>query len=76
MREHGLDAARARFGDTGVAIEAATLAAAAHEGEELELDQVIGVLRCSIDNYVFYAPFLELMVELGRERGRPHGADL
>jgi tetratricopeptide (TPR) repeat protein len=64
VREHGLDAARARFGNSAVAIEAATLAAAAHQGQELELEQVIGVLRCSIDNYVFYAPFLELMVAL------------
>lgn len=67
VRAEGLDAARARFGGTGVAIEAATLAAAAHEGEELDLEQVIGVLRCSIDSYVFYAPFLELMIELGRD---------
>jgi hypothetical protein len=66
VREHGLDAARARFGNSTVAIEAATLAAAAHEGSQLDLDQVIGVLRCSIDAYVFYAPFLELMVALGR----------
>ena len=67
LREQGLDAARARFGASRVAIEAATLAAASLEGEELSLDQVIDVLRCSIDSYVFYAPFLELMVELGKE---------
>src|SRR5215211_7225368 len=67
VREQGLEAAMARFGGTGVAIEAATLAAAAHLDEALELDQVIGVLRCEIDNYVFYAPFLELMIDLGRE---------
>lgn len=67
IRAHGLPAARARFGATGVAIEAATLAAAAHQGEELELDQVLEVLRCAIDSYVFYAPFLELMVALGRD---------
>lgn len=66
LREHGLDAARARFGNSRIAIEAATLAAAALEGEELGLAQVIDVLRCAIDSYVFYAPFLELMVELGR----------
>ena len=54
------------FGTTRAAIEAATLAAAAHEGEELDFEQVIDVLRCPIDTYVFYAPFLELMVELGR----------
>lgn len=66
IRAQGLDAARARFGATQVAIEAATLAAAAHEGEVLELAQVLDVLRCSIDSYVFYAPFLELVVALGR----------
>lgn len=67
VREHGLAGARARFGATNIAIEAATLAAAAHEGDELGLDQVLSVLRCPIDCYVFYAPFLELMVELGRD---------
>lgn len=69
VRAQGLDAARARFGGTGVAIEAATLAAAAHQGEVLDLEQVLGVLRCSIDSYVFYAPFLELVVSLGEGRG-------
>jgi hypothetical protein len=67
VREHGLDAARAKFGASRVAIEAATLAAAAVEAEELKLDQVIDVLRCAVDSYVFYAPFLELMVVLGRD---------
>jgi hypothetical protein len=66
VRTRGLDAARARFGASQIAIEAATLAAAAHEGEQLVLDQVIDVLACTIDSYVFYAPFLELMVGLGR----------
>ncbi len=66
VREQGLAAARARFAASDVAIEAATLAAAAHQEDALDLDQVIHVLRCSIDAYVFYAPFLELMMELGR----------
>lgn len=66
VRELGLDAARARFGGSGNAIEAATLAAAAHEGEQLGLDEVIGVLAQPIDAYVFYAPFLELLVSLGK----------
>ena len=66
VREHGLDAARARFGSSHVAIEAATLAAAAYEGEALELEDVFEVLRSPIDSYVFYAPFLELMVGLGK----------
>lgn len=68
VREEGLDAARARFGTSRIAIEAATLAAAALQGEELGLDEVLDVLRCPIDIYVFYAPFLELMVELGRNQ--------
>ncbi|MBV8762932.1 MAG: hypothetical protein JO257_36945 [Deltaproteobacteria bacterium] len=66
VREQGLAAARARFASSGVAIEAATLAAAAHQDGALDLDQVIKVLRCDIDSYVFYAPFLELMIEMGK----------
>jgi hypothetical protein len=66
VRELGFDEARARFASSTIAIEAATLAAAAHQGEVLSLDQVIGVLTCAIDSLVFYAPFLELMVQLGR----------
>jgi hypothetical protein len=66
VREQGLAAARARFAGSDVAIEAATLAAAAHQDDALDLDEVIKVLRCDIDSYVFYAPFLELMIELGR----------
>ena len=66
VREAGLAAARARFAGSRIAIEAATLAAAAHEGDELALDEVIGVLECAIDGYVFYAPFLELMVAMSR----------
>lgn len=64
VRERGLAAARERFAGSGVAIEAATLAAAAHEDETLDFTQVIGVLECEIDSYVFYAPFLELLVKL------------
>ena len=64
VREDGLEAARARFAGSRIAIEAATLAAAAHEGDELALDEVIGVLECDIDGYVFYAPFLELLVSM------------
>ena len=67
LRTHGLEAARARFGASRIAIEAATLAAAALEDEDLRFEQVVDVLRCSIDSYVFYAPFLELMIALGRE---------
>jgi hypothetical protein len=67
VREQGLEAARARFAESDVAIEAATLAAAAHQGDELDLDQVIRVLRCEIDSYVFYAPFLELLMELSKD---------
>src|SRR5580692_11758475 len=58
VREAGLDAARDRFGGTTSAIEAATLAAAAHEAEELAFADVLAVFACSIDPYVFYAPLL------------------
>lgn len=66
VRQHGLAAAMARFSGSGVAIEEATLAAAAHESDALDLEQVITVLQCEIDAYVFYAPFLQLLLELGR----------
>src|ERR1041385_5780408 len=68
VRDAGLAVARARFASSRVAIEAATLAAAAHQGGELGLDEVIDVLGCPIDGYVFYAPFLELLVALGRDQ--------
>jgi hypothetical protein len=68
VRDAGLTAARVRFVGTTSAIEAATLAAAAHEGGELALDEVVGVLGCPIDGYVFYAPFLELLVSLARDQ--------
>lgn len=68
VRDSGLAGARARFAGSGIAIEAATLAAAAHQGDELVLDEVLGVLACGIDGYVFYAPFLELMVALGKDQ--------
>ncbi|MBX3161128.1 MAG: hypothetical protein KF773_34525 [Deltaproteobacteria bacterium] len=68
VRSDGLEAARARFGGSRTAIEAATLAAAAHESGELGLDEVVAVLGHEIDRLVFYAPFLELLVALGREQ--------
>jgi hypothetical protein len=68
VKEQGLEAARARFGGSRAAIEVATLAAAAFEGEELVFDEIIEVLRCTIDSHVFYAPFLELMVALGKDQ--------
>ncbi len=67
VREHGLTVARARFSESPFAIEAATLAAAAHQGEELSFGEVAGVLSRPIDTLLFYAPFLELLVELGRD---------
>lgn len=66
VREQGLAAARERFAGSGIAIEAATLAAAAHEDESIDRDQVLAVLRCPIDIYVFYAPFLELLIKLSQ----------
>jgi tetratricopeptide (TPR) repeat protein len=67
VRDYGLEEARARFAMTSSAIEAATLAAAAAENDQLSYDEVIALLARPIDSYVFYAPFLELLVDLGRE---------
>ncbi len=66
VRDYGLEEARARFGHTSSAIEAATLAAAARENDQLSYEEVLALLARPIDSYVFYAPFLELLVELGR----------
>jgi tetratricopeptide (TPR) repeat protein len=66
VRAEGIAAARARYGESPYAIEAATVAAAAFEGEQLDLDVVRHVLRCPIDSFVFYAHFLELLIERGR----------
>ena len=77
LQTDGLEAARARFAESGVAIEAATLAAAAHFAEELTLDDVLRVLRCPIDPFVFYANILELLVALQpMVKGEPTGASL
>ncbi len=68
VRDTGLAAARARFAGSDSAIESATLAAAAHVSDELGFEEVLRVLACTIDGYVFYAPFLELLVALGKSQ--------
>ncbi len=68
VRDHGILAARAEYEESEFAIEAATLAAALYQGDELQFDDVVHVLRCPIDPLVFYAPFLELLVSLGRDQ--------
>lgn len=67
VRDYGLDEARRRFAADATAIEAATLASAAHEQEVLDLDEILRVLEKPIDQYVFYAPFLELMAEKSKQ---------
>ncbi len=66
VRELGVEAAHVRFAASPLAIEVVILAAAAHEGGHVDLAQVMGVLSRAIDPLVFYAPFLELLVELGK----------
>jgi tetratricopeptide (TPR) repeat protein len=68
VRDGGLTVARARFAGSDIAIESATLAAAAHESDQLGFEEVLRVLACTIDGYVFYAPFLELLVALGKSQ--------
>ena len=64
LQADGLAAARERFAHSGVAIEVATVAAAARFADELVLADVVRALRCPIDPYVFYANLLELLVAL------------
>jgi hypothetical protein len=61
----GLEEALRQFAASPFAIEVATLAAAAHEVEQLSFELVTLVLRCDIDDLVFYAPFLRFLVDLG-----------
>ena len=67
VRAQGLDAALTRFRGSGIAVEAATLAAAARMADEIDYDLVSEVLRCAIDENLFYAPFLEMLIGLGRD---------
>lgn len=66
VRDFGIEDAQLKFGGSPLAIEAATLASAQHEGAVLDVQQVMGVLARAIDPLVFYAPFLELLIEKGR----------
>jgi hypothetical protein len=63
--EQGLEEALRQFAASPFAIEVATLAAAAHHVEQLSFELVELVLACDVDDLVFYAPFLRLLVELG-----------
>jgi hypothetical protein len=66
VREHGLDAALSRFRGSGIAVEAATLVAAARMADAVDYELVSEVLRCDIDEHLFYAPFLEMLIGLGK----------
>ncbi len=65
LREHGLPEGLRRFAASTYAIEVATLAAAAHSVDQLSFEMVTLVLACDIDEQVFYAPFLRMLLELG-----------
>jgi hypothetical protein len=67
VREHGLDAALSRFRGSGIAVEAATLVAAARMADAVDYELVSEVLHCAVDEYLFYAPFLEMLIGLGRD---------
>jgi hypothetical protein len=66
VRDLGLDAALTRFRGSGIAVEAATLCAAARMADAVDYDLVSEVLRCAVDEHLFYAPFLEMLIGLGR----------
>jgi hypothetical protein len=65
--DQGLEEALRQFAASPFAIEVATLAAAAHHVEQLSFELVELVLACEVDDLVFYAPFLRLLVDLGGE---------
>lgn len=65
LREQGFEEAVRQFAGSPFAIEVATLAAAAHHVDALSLEMIELVLACEIDELLFYAPFLRLLVELG-----------
>jgi hypothetical protein len=66
IAREGKDAAERRFRRSPHAVERAALMSALY-GEELagELEPVIGVLTCTVDEWVAYGPFLARLVELG-----------
>ena len=64
-----LEKAEQQFGGSHIAIEAATLTAAAHFVEASTLAQVVTVLGCPIDEQLFYAPFLEMLSS--KAKGQP-----
>jgi len=65
LRAQGLEEALRQYAGSPHAIEVATLAAAAHHVDALSLELVELVLACEVDDLLFYAPFLELLVRLG-----------
>jgi hypothetical protein len=68
VREHGLDAALARFRDSQHAIELATVTAAAAQVERATFEMVETLLLQDIDEAVAYGTFLDLLQSLGRDQ--------
>jgi hypothetical protein len=68
VREHGLDAALARFRHSTHAIEVATVTAAAAQAERVTFDMVADLLLHDIDEGIAYGGFIELLQSLGREQ--------
>jgi choline dehydrogenase-like flavoprotein len=66
VRVQGLETALARFRGSGIAVEAATLVAAARMADAVDYELVADVLRARVDEHLFYAPFLEMLIGLGR----------
>jgi hypothetical protein len=67
--QHGPEIAERQFRTSPHAVERASLLTALH-GETLasDLEPVVGVLACDVDEWVAYGPFLARLVELGLER--------
>jgi hypothetical protein len=66
VRSTGLAAARERFGASSHAVELAIVIAAAQESGEVDFELIDALFACAPDELIFYGPFLEMLIELGR----------
>jgi hypothetical protein len=62
----GVAAAEERFGDSPHAVERAALLAEGGKGSDgADVDEVLGILTCAIDEWIAYGQFLSRLVQVG-----------
>jgi len=70
VRNEGLEATIARFGDSTHAIEVATVVAAAAQIDEVTFELLRSLLSCEIDELIAYGGFLTLLLDVEGDRER------